>query len=127
MLKIAHKGGEKVSKGNYWNISNGQRVIVRNEETLPGDASITFYKASPLIVLAIGPVLGLLYAGFLPLIGIVMVMQLVLTKMFAASMGEVAKISTFNWSPAASFLAGRKQRNKKASAEDKEEKKETKT
>ena len=127
MLKITHKGGEKVSKGNYWNISNGQRVIVRSEETLPGDSSLTFYKASPLIVLAIGPVLGLLYAGFLPLIGIVMVMQLVLAKIFAVSFGEVAKVSTFNWSPAASFLAGRKQRNKKTEVKDKEEKKESKT
>jgi len=127
MLTLKHKGGEKVSKGNYWNITNGQRVIVRNEETLPGDSTTTFYKASPLLVLAAGPVLGLLYAAFLPFIGIAMVMQLLLTTMFAATFSEMAKVSTFNWSPAASFLAGRKHRNKKAEAEKTEEKKETKT
>ena len=56
-----------------------------------------------------------------------MVMQLLLTTMFAATFSEMAKVSTFNWSPAASFLAGRKHRNKKAEAEKTEEKKETKT
>jgi len=127
MLRIKHKGGEKVSKGNYWNLTNGQRVIVRKEETLPGDGTATYYKASPLIILAAGPVLGLLYAAFLPFIGIAMVMQLLLTKLFAVTVGEVARVSTFNWSPAASFLAGRKHRNKKAEAEKAEEKKEPKT
>ncbi|MBA4371961.1 MAG: hypothetical protein C0402_03770 [Thermodesulfovibrio sp.] len=127
MLRIKHKGGEKVSKGNYWNITNGQRVIVRSEETLPGGSNATYYKANPLIVLAAGPVLGLLYAAFLPFIGIAMVMQLLLTKLFALGVDEMAKVSTFNWSPAASFLAGRKHKNKKAEAEKTEEKKETKT
>ncbi|MGC2063968.1 MAG: hypothetical protein WA610_13410, partial [Thermodesulfovibrionales bacterium] len=61
-----------------------------------------------------------------PFIGIAMVMQLLLTAMFAATVGEVAKVSTFNWSPAASFLAGRKHRNKKVEAEKTEEKKEDK-
>ncbi|MGC2064126.1 MAG: hypothetical protein WA610_14215, partial [Thermodesulfovibrionales bacterium] len=83
-------------------------------------------KASPVIILAAGPVLGLLYAAFLPFIGIAMVMQLLLTKIFAVTVGEVAKVSTFNWSPAASFLAGRKHRNKKTEAEKTEEKKEDK-
>jgi hypothetical protein len=126
MLRIKHKGGEKVSKGNYWNLTNGQRVIVRKEETLPGDGTATYYKANPLIILAAGPVLGLLYAAFLPFIGIAMVMQLLLTKIFAVTVGEVARVSTFNWSPAASFLAGRKHRNKKAEDEKTEEKKEPK-
>ncbi|MGC2063441.1 MAG: hypothetical protein WA610_10720, partial [Thermodesulfovibrionales bacterium] len=85
MLRISHKGGEKVSKGNYWNITNGQRIIVRSEETLPGDGTATYYKASPVIILAAGPVLGLLYAAFLPFIGIAMVMQLLLTKIFAVT------------------------------------------
>lgn len=127
MLTIRHTGGKKVSKGNYWNLTNGQRVIVRSEETLPGDATATYYKANPLIILAAGPVLGLLYAAFLPFIGIAMVMQLVLTKIFAVTVGEVARVSTFNWSPAASFLAGRKHRNKKAREEKAAEKKEDKT
>jgi hypothetical protein len=126
MLTIRHKGGEKVSKGNYWNLTNGQRVIVRNEETLPGDDTSTYYKINPVIILAAGPVLGLLYAAFLPFIGIAMVMQLLLAKMFAVTAGEVARVSTFNWSPAASFLAGRKHRNKKSGDEKAEEKKEEK-
>ncbi|MBA4372564.1 MAG: hypothetical protein C0402_06840 [Thermodesulfovibrio sp.] len=126
MLKIRHTGGEKVSKGNYWNVTNGQRVIVSKEETLPGDRTATYYKASPLLVLAAGPALGLLYAAFLPFIGIAMVMQLALTKIFAVTIGEMSKVSTFNWSPAASFLAGRKHRNKKAAEEKTEEQPEEK-
>ena len=124
MLKISHKGGEKVTKGNYWNYSNGERVSMAVEGTLPGNGTETYYKANPVVILAVGPILGLLYAAFLPFIGIAIVMKLVVTKMFAKGLGEASKVSTFNWSPSASYLAGRKHKDKKAEAKTPEEKKE---
>ena len=127
MLKISHKGGEKVSKGNYWNYSNGERVSMDAEGTLPGNGTATYYKANPVVILAVGPVLGLLYAAFLPFIGIAIVMKLVATKLFAGTMSEMARVSTFNWSPVASYLAGRRQKNKKVGTKTPEDKKESKT
>ena len=124
MLRIRHNGGEKVSKGNYWNFSTGERVNISSEGRLPGDDSVTYYKANPVIILAAGPILGLLYAAFLPFIGIAIVMKLVVTKMFAKGLGEASKVSTFNWSPSASYLAGRKHKDKKAETKTPEEKKE---
>jgi hypothetical protein len=127
MLRISHKGGEKVSKGNYWNYSNGERVSIDTSGTLPGDGSVTYYKANPVIILAAGPILGLLYAAFLPFIGIAIVMKLVAAKMFAGSLNEISRVSTFNWNPIASYLAGRRQKNKKAETGAPEDKKEPKT
>lgn len=127
MLLISHKGGEKVSKGNYWNYENGERVSLTADGTLPGDGTTTYYKANPVVILALGPVLGLLYAAFLPFIGIAIVLKLVATKIFARSLGEVSRISTFNWSPAASYLAGRRHKSKKVEGGAPEDKKESKT
>jgi hypothetical protein len=127
MLRISHKGGEKVSKGNYWNYSNGERVSMDAEGTLPGSGTATYYKLNPVVILAVGPVLGLLYAAFLPFIGIAMVTKLIATKMFARSMGEFSKVTTFNWSPAASYLAGRRYEDKKVETGTPEEKNKSKT
>jgi hypothetical protein len=111
MLRISHKGGEKVSKGNYWNYSNGERVSIDSEGTLPGDGSVTYYKANPVIILAAGPFLGLLYAAFLPFIGLAIVLKLVITRLFARSADETSRVATFNWRPSETYLAGK--RNKK--------------
>ena len=127
MLRIRHNGGEKVSKGSYWNFSTGERVNISSEERLPGDGSVTYYKANPVMILAAGPVLGLLYAAFLPFIGIAIVLKLAVTKIFAGSLNEISRVSTFNWSPVASYLAGRRQKNKKVGTETPEDKKEPKT
>jgi hypothetical protein len=116
MLRISHKGGEKVSKGNYWNYSNGERVSIDSEGTLPGDGSVTYYKANPVIILAAGPILGLLYAAFLPFIGIAIVMKLVITKLFGRSMDEVSRVATFNWRPTEAYLAGKRHKDKKGEA-----------
>jgi len=85
MLRIKHKGGEKVSKGNYWNITNGKRVIVRRKrKRFPAMIRQTYYKAKSIIVLMVsgtGPS-DFCMQLFWPFIGIAMVMQLLLTKMF---------------------------------------------
>jgi hypothetical protein len=34
------KGGHKVTKGTYWSLTNGQRVDIAQEGTLPGDSKM---------------------------------------------------------------------------------------
>ncbi|MEK7197655.1 MAG: hypothetical protein AAB151_08315 [Nitrospirota bacterium] len=120
MLKLRHIGGERVKGGNYWNFSTGERVTIETGGILPGGSSITYYKAHPAIILLAGPVLGLVYATFLPFIGIAVLLKVVMTKLFGGVMEGVSKLAVFNWRPSEAYLAGK--RHKKA-AEDKEAKK----
>ena len=110
MLQIRHMAGDQVGKGNYWNFSNGERITMNTEGVLPGDDSTVYYKANPLFILAAGPILGLLYAAFLPFIGLAIIARLVISKLFGRSAEEMSRIATFNWNPAESYLAGRRQK-----------------
>jgi len=117
MLRLKHIGGERVKGGNYWNFSTGERVTIETGGILPGDSSTTYYKAHPAIILLAGPVLGLVYAVFLPFIGIAVLLKVVATKLFGGVMEGVSKVTIFNWRPSEAYLAGKK---RKKEAEDKE-------
>lgn len=118
MLRIRHIGGEKAEKGNYWNFRTGERVTMSEAGRLPGDEETVYYKANPLAILAAGPVLGLLYAAFLPFIGIAIIARVAVAKLMGSSAEGLSRVATFNWSPSESYLAGR--RSKKTEAEKKE-------
>ncbi len=117
MLQIRHIGGDRVGKGNYWNFSTGDRVTMEAEGTLPGNDETLYYKANPLVVLAAAPILGLIYAVFLPFIGIAMMLRVAVAKMMGGTAEGLSRVATFNWSPSAAYLAGR--RHKKAAKEGK--------
>jgi len=108
--------GDQVGKGNYWNFSNGERITMSSKGVLPGDDSVVYYKANPLVILAAGPVLGLIYAAFLPFIGLAIIARLVISKLFGGSAAEISRIATFNWNPAESYLAGRRHKKAKEDA-----------
>ena len=125
MAKIMYKAGERATGGNYWNFSNGERISLGSEGMLPGDSGTTYVKAHPVLVLAAGPVLGLVYAAFLPFIGIAMLLKVMVTKAFGGALESGAKVATFNWSPSRAFLAGK--RAKKATDKDEKRPEEDKT
>lgn len=124
MVRVRHRGGEEVGKGNYWNFSTGERVSLDKEGMLPGNADTIYYKANPALILAAGPVLGLIYAAFLPFIGIAMVMRLVFSKLFSERGEGLSRVATFNWRPTEAYLAGRRHAKKRQEKTDrpKEEK-----
>ena len=99
---MVRKGGHKTEKGTYWNIRSGERVVLEQEGMLPGEG--TYIKAPTAVVLLAGPVLGLLYAIFLPFIAIAMTVTVVARK--AAEAG--AHAASFGWRPVEAYLAGRK-------------------
>jgi hypothetical protein len=121
MLK--HNGGEKVGKGTYWNLTNGERIDINTEGTLPGDAKKTYYRMPAAAIIVAGPVLGLMYAAFLPFIGIAMLVKLVGQKIGGEVMEMAHGSATFGWAPSASYLTGRKRKGAKKEevAKDKEE------
>ena len=59
---LTYKGGNRVSKGTYWNLRKGLRVDVMEEDILPGDAASTFLRMPVAVMLLSGPFIGLLYA-----------------------------------------------------------------
>ncbi len=120
MLK--HNGGDRVGKGTYWNLTNGERIDILSEGTLPGDRKRTFYRMPAAAIIVAAPVLGLLYAAFLPFIGIAMLVKLVAQKIGGRVMETVQGSASFGWRPSESYLSGRKNKAKKDEAyEDTEE------
>ncbi len=110
MLGLKKIGGEAVGKGNYWNFSTGERVHIEAEGVLPGDAGITYYKAPPAAMLVAAPVLGLLYAVFLPFIGIAMLTAVAGRKVLGGLVPGLWKGATFGWKPSEAYLAGKKKK-----------------
>jgi hypothetical protein len=106
MLK--HKAGNKVGKGTYWNFSNGERVDISSEGVLPGGRDTVYYRLPASGIVALGPVLGLIYAAFLPFIGIAMLVKVILQKVATMVTAPTQRAASFGWRPSESYLAGKK-------------------
>ena len=111
MLK--HNGGERVGKGTYWNLGNGERVDIQEEGVLPGNEKKTYYRMPAAAIVVAAPALGLLYAAFLPFIGIAMLVKLVGQKAGGGVMEMVHGSASFGFRPSESYLAGKKKSGKK--------------
>ena len=113
---LRHNGGERVGKGTYWNLTNGERVDIAEQGTLPGGSDRHFYRMPAAAIIVVAPVLGLLYAAFLPFIGIAMVVKLVAQKIGGGVLETVQGSASFGWRPSESYLSGRKNRAKRDEA-----------
>jgi hypothetical protein len=123
---LRHKGGHKVGKGTYWNFSTGERVDIADEGVLPGNGKIVYYRLPASGILIMGPVIGLIYAAFLPFIGIAMAVKLVAQKVAGMALAPVRSGASFGWRPSESYLAGTKKKGNSSPEEagKKNEKKE---
>src|SRR5512135_3613079 len=106
MLK--HNAGNKVGKGTYWNFSTGERIDISTEGVLPGSKNDVYYRLPATGIIALAPVLGLLYAAFLPFIGIAMLVKVVLKKVVSVATAPTQRAASFGWRPSESYLAGKK-------------------
>ncbi|MDH4162862.1 MAG: hypothetical protein OEW15_09280 [Nitrospirota bacterium] len=119
-MNMLTNGGTTVKAGTYWNMANGNRVEMKQEGSLPGDSKTRYIKASAAVMLMAAPAIGLVFAMFLPFIGIAMTLSLI-TRKLAQGVAEAAAGSmSFGWRPIEAYLAGRK--NRKASRAKKENK-----
>jgi hypothetical protein len=116
MLK--YKGGQKVGKGTYWNVSNGTRVDIPDEGILPGNGSAAYTRFPPGIVLLAGPVIGLFYVIALPFMAVGTVLALVGKKVFSSMFNVLGNLVSFGWRPSEAHLTGKK-KGKKKEKEDK--------
>ncbi len=108
------KGGCKVGKGTYWNLSSGQRIDVKDAAVLGGGSESTFFRLSSGIMLLVGPFLGLLYVLCLPFIGLVTIMSLIVRQLVHGILGMIGKSLSFGWRPKEAYLSGKKKRRKDA-------------
>ena len=112
---LTYKGGNKVAKGTYWELSSGQRIDVAEEAILGGDASSTYLRMSAGFMLLAGPVVGLLYVVLLPFIGIATVAAVAAQKIVGGAINLVGKSLSFGWRSRTAYLAGKKKKEKKDS------------
>ena len=113
-------GGNRVQAGTYWNLSNGSRVEMEQEGMLPGSETTRYIKAPAAVMLMGAPIIGLVFAVFLPLIGIVMTLIMIGRKLVQGAQEAAAGSMTFGWRPVQAYLIGRKA--KKAERAKKEKK-----
>jgi hypothetical protein len=117
------KGKQVAKAGTYWDTSSGERITIQEQGILPGDESTRYIKASSTTMLLFGPVLGFIFAIFLPFAGIAMTLSFVGKKIVNASKRVVQGIVTtgvknifFAWRPLQAYLArrreGKKEKNK---------------
>jgi len=104
------KGGQTAAAGTYWNLMDGSRIDMEQEGVLPGNEQSNYIKASSVAVLMAGPILGLLFAVFLPFIGIAMTFKLVAGKILEGLTNAAAGSMSFGWRPAEAYLTGKKKR-----------------
>lgn len=110
------KGGQIGAAGTYWNMVNGERVDLAEAGRLPGDERTRYIKAPAILALVAGPALGLVFAVFLPFIGIAMALMLLGGKIVDGLVSAATGAVTFGWRPIESYLTGRR---KKKSSRDK--------
>jgi hypothetical protein len=116
MLKA--NGGNKVGTGTYWNFRNGERVDISTEGVLPGSANTVYFRMPAIGILLLGPILGLIYAAFLPFIGIAMLLKLLVQKIGGTFFESVRTSGSFGWRPSESYLAGKKRTEAKTEKDE---------
>jgi len=110
-MNMLNKGGHTVKAGTYWNLSNGNRVQMEQEGALPGSGTTRYIKAPVAVMLMAAPVIGLLFAVFLPFIGIAMTLSLIGKKLANTVTEAAAGSMSFGWRPIEAYLAGKKRKN----------------
>lgn len=104
-MKIFYKN-EVGNKGTYWNIENGTRQEILEKGYLDG----SWIKAHILLVLSVAPLLGLLFAVFLPAVGIVMAIHFLGKKLYEGLKALSAQSINMSWRPLEAYLTGRKKK-----------------
>jgi hypothetical protein len=113
------KGEQKAGPGTYWDIKTGERVDLEEHDILPGETTTKYIRASSGVMLMFGPVLGLIYAMFLPFIGIAMTISFVGKKIYnggkraVRGMTDAAVQSAFfGWRPVHAYLISKRKGRK---------------
>jgi len=114
-----YNGNEKVGPGIYFNAKELVFRSLEEEGRLPGDEDTTWRPVPVVVMLLAGPVLGLLYAMFLPFIGFAMLAAVVLGwvgRQLLPMLDGATRVLRPAWEPALAFLGRGKTRKPTAKA-----------
>ena len=115
------EGGTAVRNGFYWNLNKWEmQVVPKQGAVLAGGPADKYLKVPVAALLVVAPVMGGLYAFFLPFIGFAMVAGFAGRKATAAAKaGAVHMMATVSpkWSPGAAYLAGKEKAKNTGKAE----------
>jgi hypothetical protein len=120
-MNMLNKGGHTVKAGTYWNLANGNRVQMEQEGVLPGSGTTRYIKAPVAVMLMAAPVIGLVFAVFLPFIAIAMTLTLVGKKLANMTADATKGSMSFGWRPIEAYLAGKKGKNEARAKKDKKD------
>ena len=102
------RGGEQVVPGQYVSLKSGQFIQRSDQETvLPGGTDVRYIRVPMLLTLLTGPILGLLFVIFLPVLGILGLLVFVghkLTRLASWTAQETARVLAPSWVPGVSYL-----------------------
>ncbi len=112
-MMFRYKGGQKVGKGTYWNVADGNRVDIRGEGVLPGDSDAKYTRFPAGIVLLAGPVIGLLYVIAMPFMAVGTIVALLGKKLITGLLSLLGSLISFGWRPSEAHLTGKKKSKKK--------------
>lgn len=106
-------GGTAAKNGFYWNLGKWEMTMVPKQGgILPGSVSDRYLKVPVVALLVLAPLMGAVYAMFLPFIGFAMLFTFLGKKALAMGRSgavDVAATMTPGWRPGEAYLAsGRK-------------------
>jgi hypothetical protein len=113
MTMLRYKGGHKVKKGTYWDFSNGRWQDLREDGMLPGGEDTTYYRVPTVLLLLVGPIVGLAYVIVLPFLAIATVASLAAAHAVKGLAGLAGRSFSFDWRTSEAYLSGRKKKKRK--------------
>ena len=103
-----YRGGETVGSGLYFRPRRLSFTWVEEREALPGGPEAGYRRVPLLLLMVVGPVLGLAYVIFLPFLGFAVVTGLAAVKLGQlgrAVAGQATRIVRPAWAPALAFFS----------------------
>ena len=105
-------GGTAAKSGFYWNLGKWELTMVPKQGgILPGGPSERYLRVPVIGLLVLAPMMGAVYAFFLPFIGFAMLFSFMAKKAFGftrAGAEGVAATMGSTWRPGEAYLAGKK-------------------
>lgn len=117
-----YHGNEKVRPGIYFNLRQLSFTSMEDDGHLPGTSEDVYRSVPAIALLVVGPLVGLAYVIFLPLIGFLMLGRIVLGKLLTVTgeaMAALARVLQPAWQPARAFLSRRRRSSPRKKAETK--------
>ena len=103
-----YRGTETVEPALYFNVRQLSFRSMQERGLLPGREEETWYRVPTLALLVVGPILGLAFVVFLPLIGFAMVGWLLAekaTRLAAEATRAAVRVLRPGWEPSLAFLS----------------------